>query len=928
MEYKSTYNLVDTKRVQQERIQQMIRSLDSSCLSVYNQKRNFIQPDAAKLNQFREEKHNCEKPNLDCKPYFENHFNKTALLKSVDVITHHEDELAHPLIPPSTLFTEDYITSVIPIVINNSIEYKKVQASYFNNNDKYFEAIEQPFKFADKYISHELIQQLELGKHDTTVVNVGTGYGKSYTARHLIKFYADNGYIVLVACPFILLTNENFGELKGILNKKTKIINYKDLNENNLEEYVQANVHCITINCLMRNPGEDYENHERTDFGKNQSKIKKNYLDNLQRYCSRNHKKVIIFFDEIHAGINNFKPQLRKNLYPWKSLVKKVFVFSATYTEASYIVLAFLAKTLTNKQMTIYNCERRKFPSQANLHINITDKRYTAKDLSPLRYLTQVIVEALSKQHKINILVATRSLTEALTDLQSQEPLAQYICALNPNILLGKESQGINNQFDPDRINIGTTFSTGISIDDALNTFIIITPVFLGPDSQKLASIFMDGSPAIIQALARLRNGGDIHVFMHKPTHMISGSYLETAPSFLNVLQRSGYRDSNDQFKLIKKAYVSYNHHIRNLATFGNIDWNKLDNLNRENFILVKSQYELSSKYEIFGKKVNPFIIWAAYHNQFTNCTLKTINLIAEQSKTSENKVEIAVETIIPDLRNLLSDDIGIKIKGLPDWSALQKLFEEIHTLTVDGVVLSEKREIIYKGKLVKYEHSKYHPAITKALINILYEFKHGTAYDYNTSSHLLENILIAPVCRISNKDANPDNQKKLMRNNLKVAYTILGEVGQLLQRNVIIGDPLLLRTIDEPLEKKICTALHEIRENDFYIRNKIFSFLQTYHFSIHRDGSIIHHNWDVTERHKILIKGLTDIFFESTSKIEKINGKPQRVRRITAEKLPPAKLLDLTFGFTIEDYDNYLQNRKSKRLQFNSLPPSNSQIP
>jgi len=917
MAYKK-YNLVDTNRVQQERIQQMIRSLDSSCLSVYNQKRNYIQPDASMLNHFREQKHTCEKPNPDCKPYFENHFNTVALLKSVEPIPPREDLNAEPIIlPPSTLFTEDYFTSVIPIVINNSIEYKKVQASYFNNRDKYFNAIEKPFEFTGKYIAHEMIEQLELGKHDTTVVNVGTGDGKSYTARHLIKFYAESGYIVLVACPFILLTNENFFELKGILNKKTRIINYKDLDENNLDEHVQANVHCITINCLMRNPGGDYENHERTEFGRTQSKIKKKYLDNLQSYCLRNHKEVIIFFDEIHAGINNFKPQLRKNLKFWKSLVKKVFVFSATYTEASFIVLAFLTKTLTNKQMTIYNCDRRKFPMQANLHINITDKRYTAKDLSPLRYLTQVIDEALSKQHKINLLVATKSLTEALTDPQSQEPLAKYICALNPNILVGKETQGINNQFDPDRINIGTTFSTGISITDALNTFIIITPVFVGPDSQKLASIFMDGSPAIIQAVARLRNGGDIHVFMHKPTHVIRDGYLETAPLFLTDLQRSSYRDSNDQFKLIKKAHVSYNHHIRNLATFGNIDWNKLDNLNRENFILVKSQYELASKYEIFGKKVNPFIIWAAYHNQFTNCTLKTINLIAE---TPDPYViaEIGAETIIPDLRNLLRDDIEIRIKGLPDWSAMKLLFDEIHTQTVDGVIHKE-RGIIYKGKLVKYEHSKYHPAITRALINILYQFKHGIAYDYNTSSHLLENIYLAPVSRITKKDANPDNQKKLMRNNLKVAYTILGEVGQLLQRNVIFGDPLYLRTIDENLERKICTALHELRENDFYIRNKIFSFLQTYHFSIHSDGSIIHHNWDVTERHKILLKGLTDIFYESTSKIEKINGKPQRVRRITAEKLPPDNILDLTFGFTIEDYDHYLQNRKSRRRQLKS---------
>ncbi|HET6559685.1 MAG TPA: DEAD/DEAH box helicase family protein [Prolixibacteraceae bacterium] len=820
-----------------------------------------------------------------------------------------------PPSPSPMLFSEPYITSVVPILIHKSIEYKKVQASYFNDSDPDFEVIEKQFTFSGPYIANDLINELELGRHDTTVVNIGTGDGKSFTARHLIKFYAENGYIILVACPFILLTNETCDGLKKIVNKDTKIVNYRHLTDNNLEEFIQANIHCITINCLMGNPGGDSDQHNGLRY-EEQSKIKKSYLENLQKYCTDNNKQVIIFFDEIHAGINNFRSNLMKNLDAWHPLVKKVFIFSATYTEASNIVLGYLANKFTNKKMTIYNCERRKFPRQADLHINISKQRYSSKNIAPLFYLKRVIEHAISNHQLVNILVATRSLVEALTNPKSPEPLAKYICSLNPMILVGKNNPDDANRFDPKRINIGTTFNTGISIVHPQSTFIIITPVFMGPDSQKLASIFMDGTPAIVQAFARLRNGGCIHVFMNKPTHLIEGSYLDSAPTFLKNLKPAWYKDCNYQSGIVEQAYKSHNQHIRNLAKFGKIDWETLYYETKDHFILLKSQFELASKYEIFGKNVNPFIIWAACHNQFNNCTLKTINLIDEPSV----KVEIREHSIIPDLRTLLSDDIQFKIIGMNDKEALKLLFEEIHTHKANDGNQHEKKEIIYKGKSVKFEHSKYHPAITRALINILYQLKYETICDCNTSSYILGNIFLAPACKL-----NHESSKK---NNLKVAYSILGEVGQILKGYVIFDDPLILKTIDETFEKKICTALHELRENDFYIRNKIFSFLQTYHFTVHRDGSILHQNWDIAARHKILLNGLTDIFFKSESKMIKTKGKTHRERIIIAEKPIPFHPLDLTFSLTLDDYNCFLDNYHLNSLT-NQFPtyPSN-QIP
>ena len=890
----SKYNQVDVNRIQQQRIEQMIRSLSSSCLSVKNIRQNYIQSSSATVVKLREPKPKPEPLIPNFAPYFNADLDKSDLLQSLDSDSPPSEaaDASH-----STLFTEDYITSHVPELHVLPIEYKKVQASYFNTRDRRFDAVEILFEFTGRYIGKEFIQQLELGKSDTTVVNIGTGDGKSFTANRLIKFYAENGYIVIVAFPFILLTGENFERIKNSLNPDISIVNYQNLDQKNLEEYVQANVHCITINCLMGNAGKDR---------KGQLKVKKQYISRLQEYCSVNNKEVIFFFDEIHAGIHNFTFNLSNQLNGWKKLVKKVFVLSATFTEASFIVLGMLAKKLTNYKMTIYNCERRKFRLQANLHLNITKQRYTSKDISPLFYLERIIEEAHSKNHQVNILVATRSLTDALTSPDSNEPLAKYICSLNLTKLVSNDELNKDQFFDSTGSNIGTTFSTGLSICDSRNTFIIITPVFSGPDSQRLASIFMNGSPSIIQAIARLRNGGDLHVFMNKPTHLISGTFLDTAPEFLKDMNIAFYRNCNQQSKIVENAYRSHNKHIRNLAVYGRIGWDRLHYRKREEFILRNSQYELAANYESFGKKVNPFIIWAACRDQFTNCTLKTINLIAEPI-VPPLEGKIAKDTIIPDLRKLLSDDIESQISVLPDKEVLDLMYKQIHSSKVDGVLKFDERDIIFKGKSVSFLNSKYHPAITKALINILYQLKYGKEVNYNCSSYILGNIFLSKCCIYTTTKKNPDNpdDNNLLNkhNNLKVAYSIWADIREVFIRNAIKDEPLFLRTIDESLEKKICTALHELRENDFYIRNKIFSFLQTYQFTIQKDGSIFYKNWDVTQRHTILIRALTNIFFESEDRMIKAKGKNHRVRIILAKKPLPDPPLDLTFNLTLETY-------------------------
>lgn len=864
---------LDIKKINRHHIQEMIRVMKNSYLFKYKIGRYKLYNSTVYENLNIKSKSEYEQI-FESKDeiIFNENLDTSLLIKKMNSVLVHpnhinESDLLNQDSVIQDLIREKNVKSHIPKISQSEIEYKSVDPKYFNNSGRYT-ATEIKFTFSEDYISKDFIKVLNFGKHDTTVVNIGTGTGKSYTAHHLINFYATNGYIVIIASPFKVLVNRDYNNLLKAIDKEIKIINYKDLSNLNFKEFSRANIHSITINSLLGNPGDP------DDPDQKQAAKKERYLDELLMYCKENKKEVILFFDEIHAGINNFKPSLKKKLDCWNGIVKKVFVLSATFTEASNVVLGYLAE-LTQKNLTIYNCKRRKSPVQANLHIHITERRYTSKDISPLSFIKNIIEGALERNERVNILVATQSLAIALSDQQSKQPLAQYLSSLDLNLLIGKNGNTAKNGFEPDKINIGTAFNTGVSIDEPKNTFIIITPVFIGPESQKLASIFMDGTPAIIQAIARVRNGGNIHVFMNKPTHLINGEYKIHLPDFLNGLGNSRYIDCNKQSEIVEECYLAHHSQIKRLEKYGR----NLMHRNRNDFTLFKSQYELASKHEIFGKKVNPYIIWAAYNDQFSNCTLKTINLVEEPS----TRVEINEETLTTDLKQQLSQNQDQIRNAIKDREALDKLLEDIYLPKSNPL---NPVKIYLKGKEIKKEHALFYPTIARALINILYQIRNGEEKEFDTSDYILGNIILAQISEYSHS--------KDKRNNLIAAYLILEKVRNKIKEFVLFEAPLSPEVIDFEMEVDICTALSELREHDFFIHNKTYSFLQTYLFTFQGESTIKFQIMNGEQRRKILYRGLTDLFFDWKSEVRKVNGKSCRNRIILNEKEPSKNRIDL----------------------------------
>ena len=79
--------------------------------------------------------------------------------------------------------------------------------------------------------------------------------------------------------------------------------------------------------------------------------------------CKAQNKKVVFIYDEIHDTIHNFRQELIFNLWKWKNVIHKNFVISATFNEASKIVIEYLAE-LTDRKIQIIESERVRNPEK------------------------------------------------------------------------------------------------------------------------------------------------------------------------------------------------------------------------------------------------------------------------------------------------------------------------------------------------------------------------------------------------------------------------------------------------------------------------------------------------------------------------------------------------------------------------------------
>lgn len=531
------------------------------------------------------------------------------------------------------------------------IEFKEINPSDFpnytiaNNGQK---IIITP---NDKgYISKQLLECVDRSEKNTVVINAGVGQGKTTAIiRILNEFYNDTNedYVIIVASPFVSLVEQYFKEIVNVGIAQNDIYRYEYIGEQPSITYLDKKVHIITVNGILGNPGGNaFIN----------SEAKRTYLNRLSNYCRTQNKKVVLIMDEIHDAIHNFKQEYIFNLWKWKSVLHKNIILSATYNEASKVVMEYLAE-LTDNKIKIIESERKVIPENQSdlfLHFNPADYYNTRNE-----NIVSVVSDVISRDKEIDILCYSKKLAESIVndkDIGVGEVLySKYeaedikLCTtkLIQNNRIGRleveEEEENTNRFDNTKCNVGTNFKTGISITKRNHAFIIILP----PESSKLpfssaSNIFMDGINSVIQALARQRKkGGEIHLILPPPEKFNYDSlpfegikkekfiqFYDLICSQKKVKTKVEYIPYNTQRELVRGFYE--NTLIDNI----NLQIQEVNSLDRENrlslkmpdfksYLLLRGEKYLASTYKFFGRDLSSFITYSAITNQFLNCNFK-----------------------------------------------------------------------------------------------------------------------------------------------------------------------------------------------------------------------------------------------------------------------------------------------------------------
>jgi nitrogen regulatory protein PII len=542
-------------------------------------------------------------------------------------------------------------------LLNVPIEFKQINPDDFDS--QYYEVNHKHMITPNEagYISNQIIDLIKesYDEKNTVVINAGVGQGKSYSVIEMIKGYASiDEYVIILAVPYNSLikqyveditketSTENISESKVFsmldiesLNfaessENTELMNYGYISDSDIIRQFKVSdykVHIMSINSLLGNSGENI----LFQAGK-----KTKYFNQLNTYCTMNNKKVIVFFDEIHDGIHNFKEEYLYSFWKYQGFIHKIFVVSATFNEASKEVIKYLSE-FTDHKIQLIESERKIFlEKQSRLHLVI----HSGGAYSDNPNLSKIFKDLADTQADFDVVVYSKQQikkifqqgTEFLKDFSQHKKTINYCYA---DVF---EKEKANKKYDSKHINIGTNFTTGVNITTENHTLIIFIPIRLDIEFINNKGVFSSSPNSIIQALARQRNAGDIYIVMPPPL----GINAESLPydeainkSIVNIFNlykefssdEVEYTDINKQSILLEKTYKKLksllNRAEANIKSIERQGMNRLIYPTKEIFVMEKGEKHLTDNF--FGGDLSTYVFWASITNQFQNCRLTSI---------------------------------------------------------------------------------------------------------------------------------------------------------------------------------------------------------------------------------------------------------------------------------------------------------------
>ncbi|PQL91665.1 DEAD/DEAH box helicase family protein [Apibacter adventoris] len=529
------------------------------------------------------------------------------------------------------------VTPFTDLPINfKELNHSDFENYVFENEDK---TIIEPDK--QGYISDKLNEVIELYKKDTTIINASVGQGKTTAIIKCIEKYykSDKNYTIIVATPSKSLVNKYIKDIEEVSNIQNICFDYQCLEalgitDKNFKNYYTKQIQVISIHSLLGNPGK---------IAVKQSNIKRKYYEGLIEFCKKNNRRVVVIFDEIHEAIDCFQEKFIFNLYKWREVIHKIIISSATYNEASKVVVKYLAE-LTNKKIKIVESTRCQNVSKlSDLHICFYDQFHIDVKNG---FLIDLIEKQIPVSSKIHILSYSKKISKQIFNSKIGTILNNAYGEINLCVSGG-------NQYVEDKCNIGTTFRTGVNIDDENCSFFIIMPPklsYMTPKGGMQMGLFSEGIISLIQALARPRKKSNIFVITpspdklilipNKPVDYIAKTSLNYLPFDLENYQLK-YYDINEQNRLLKDFYKSEKENIS--EEIAHVNEKELEIVPKfpdyDIYKLEKGEDYFKQYYDIFGKNLSNYFYWAAWNNQFVNCKLKNI-IIVSTIKFEEGSIQ------------------------------------------------------------------------------------------------------------------------------------------------------------------------------------------------------------------------------------------------------------------------------------------------
>ncbi len=614
---------------------------------------------------------------------------------------------------------------------------------------------------ADGYIRESLQQNLNLNEENTCVVNCAVGQGKTTSLLNIIKSHSEQeqDFFYVFAVPFVSLISQYQNDLINLGLSENQIFNYDKIGKEREEgglDYLDGNrrFHLVTINTLLGNPGET---------APLQAEAKHNYIKNLSRLLEIHHKKVIFIYDEIHDGIKNFSRIGEAHLWYFARSIKKNVILSATYNVQSIEVIKMLIK-LTNNKLQILESERIICKPQSQLFLHF-DRMYSSTNLSSI---SPIITRLVREGKKIDVLSYSKNLCKKILDnnplrnVLREQGLEIRDCTSNLEANQVTTDEDISvNRYDNNFCNIGTNFKSGVSIEKENHAFIIILPPNSGGPYGALNGIFSDGVNSVIQAVARQRIPGEIHLFLRSPLWMdgdsIVGMSEQQKALLIHEMERVGRDPSTietrNNIRVPRVKYIPFSEHIslvrqkwstqiqRLLIPYSNNQNLELPDL--DNYILTESEKILTLE-QFLGKNISSFVTYCAFTNQFYNARLAGYDIPFSTTDTGIDDEELQ-QFFDEKLTQLGTDESWEHLPISEKYSLMRNLVLSAVSNNLTDYQKSAIKFRVIEFLLLKYDN-RFDETVKPSLkyLNLQYNNGHGNSQMESKLNYYIGKVLNA----------------------------------------------------------------------------------------------------------------------------------------------------------------------------------------